>query len=244
MTGFDLLEHYRIDDRARAHLRVNMIASIDGAATRDGRAGALGNPTDQHLLAGLRELADVVMVGAGTIRAEGYGGPLIGPAAQARRRAAGLPAHPRLAIVTAAAALEPSAPVFTRAPTRPLLLTRGRRDGDAHPGRERRLAALAQVSDIVTAGESSAGALDLPAAAALLAERGMPQILSEGGPRLLGDLIAADAVDEVCLTLAPTLEGGDASRIAHTGAAATPRGMRLVHAHPRDGLLFLRYQRQ
>jgi riboflavin biosynthesis pyrimidine reductase len=75
-----------------------------------------------------------------------------------------------------------------------------------------------------------------------LAARGLPQILSEGGPHLLGALIAADAVDELCLTLAPVLEGGAATRITAGGPQVT-RAMRLAHAFPAGDMLFLRYLR-
>ena len=76
-----------------------------------------------------------------------------------------------------------------------------------------------------------------------LAERGLSQILCEGGPSLVGALIEADAVDELCLTLSPVLDGGSAGRISHGGGAATPRAMRLVHALPAGDTVLLRYAR-
>src|SRR6266702_4430564 len=54
--------------------RVNFISSIDGAATVDGSSGALGGPADHAVFPLLRDLADVILVGAGTVRAENYGG--------------------------------------------------------------------------------------------------------------------------------------------------------------------------
>ena len=69
----DLVAAYAME---RPALRVNFVASADGAATLDGRSGGLGNANDQHILGLLRQLADVLVVGAGTLRAEGYG-PLV-----------------------------------------------------------------------------------------------------------------------------------------------------------------------
>src|SRR5687767_11523842 len=76
-------------------LRVNMITSLDGAATLEGRSGPLGSPADQDLMKRLRMQADVVVVGAGTVRVEGYGATLLDAEAQAWRVAQGLTPHPR-----------------------------------------------------------------------------------------------------------------------------------------------------
>ena len=75
-----------------------------------------------------------------------------------------------------------------------------------------------------------------------LARRGLSQILCEGGPRLFGELLTADAVDELCLSLSPLLVGGEAGRIAR-GTVETPRRMRLLDAYPADDMLLLRYAR-
>lgn len=228
----DLARRYAVADRRTPHLRVNMIVSLDGAATRDGRAGGLGNADDQLLLRTLRMLADVLVVGAGTLRAEGYGALRLDDGAVAWRRTHGLPAHPVLAAVSARLALDPASPMFTDAPHRPLVLThRG-----APPDRRR---ALREVADVVDCGDGAVEPVRLRAA---LVERGLRQILCEGGPSLLGTLIAADAVDELCLTLAPVLEGGRAGRIA-VGPAGRPVRMRLAHVLPAGDMLMLRYLR-
>ena len=102
------------------------------------------------------------------------------------------------------------------------------------------LAALAEVADVLVCGED---AVDPRLMLAAFADRGLNQVLCEGGPHLFGTLIEADCVDELCLTVSPVLEGGSAGRIARGEAAAT-RPMRLLHALPAGDMLFLRYERR
>lgn len=227
-----LLEHYAVPDRAVPHLRANFVASLDGAAWHEGRSGPLNDEWDHQVFVFLRRLADVVMVGAGTIRVEGYDGLRVDEASERWRVAQGLPPHPPLAIVSHSLDLDPSSPVFGDAPSRPFVVTYA---GSPQDRRD----ALAEVATVLVHGQRS---VDLVAARADLAERGFPQVLCEGGPTLLGSLIAADAVDELCLTISPVLESGTASRIAHGPQHTVP--MRLVHALPGGRMLFLRYLRQ
>ena len=227
----DLTEAYAMD---RPSLRVNFVASADGAVTLDGRSGGLGNPTDQHLLGLLRQLADVLVVGAGTLRAEGYGPLVLDAAATAWRAARGLPAHPRLAVVSARLdGLGPDHPSFAGAPVRPLVITVGTAPED-------RRRALADVADVLICGTETLDAAGLPA---LLADRGLPGVLCEGGPTLFGALAAADRVDELCLTLSPWLTGAGAGRIV-AGPPTVPRPLALRHVLTDDELLFLRYTRR
>ena len=229
----ELVGRYAVVDRATAHLRVNFIASLDGAATHEGLSGGLNNADDKQVFDTLRMLSDAVLVGAGTLRAEGYGPLRLDGPALAWRRAHGLPDHPTLAVVSSRLDLDPDSSMLTEAPVRPVVLTHAASPADR---RER----LAAVADVVLCGER---AVDPRAMLAELARRGMPQVLCEGGPHLLGALIEADAVDELCLTLSPVLEGGGAGRISAGGAPAT-RAMRLAHVLTADDMLLLRYLRR
>jgi riboflavin biosynthesis pyrimidine reductase len=229
----ELIEHYRVAARSVPRVRVNFIASLDGAATHEGLSGGLNNADDKIVFDTLRLLTDVILVGAGTVRAEGYGGILL-PADDATWRVqAGLAAQPRVAIVSGRLDLDPEHPVFTNAVTRPIVLTHAAAPTD-------RRAALASRADVVDCGEDS---VDPRRMVAELAERGLPQILCEGGPHLFGDLVAADRVDELCLSLAPVLEGGSAGRIA-VGTSAATRAMELLHVLRAGDMLFLRYARR
>jgi riboflavin biosynthesis pyrimidine reductase len=228
----DLVERYRVTDRAAPWLRMNFISSLDGAATQDGVSAGLGNADDKLVFDTLRLLTDVILVGAGTVRAEGYGGVRAEPADAAWRAEHGLAAQPALAIVSARLEISPSHPFFTDAVVRPIVVTHAGSPAD-------RRAALAEVADVLVCGTD---AVDLRLMRAELAARGLAQVLCEGGPHLFGALIEAGCVDELCLTLSPMLEGGPAGRIAR-GGAQTTRRMSLTHALPAGDMLFLRYTR-
>ncbi|SMH39676.1 Pyrimidine reductase, riboflavin biosynthesis [Rathayibacter oskolensis] len=217
---------------AERWLRVNFVSSIDGAVTRDGVSGALGGEADLRVFDLLRRLADVVLVAAGTVRTEGYGPMVLGDDAAAARAAAGLPPHPVFAVVSGSLDLDPRSRLFTEAPVRPIVVTTGASD-------RRRRAELAEVADVLVCGEE---ALDASRMRDALAERGLTRVHCEGGPGLLGTLLAADAVDELCLTLSPTLEAGAAGRIAR-GALPEGRQQRLAHVLASGDTLLLRYLR-
>src|SRR5690606_35016115 len=156
---------------------------------------------------------DVVLVGAGTVRAEGYGAMRVSDASVRWRVAHGLSEHPVFAIVSGHLDLDADSDVFARAPVPPIVFT------SDHAAGVRELDGIAEV---VRAGGTR---VDIPAVLAALRDRGLTQVLCEGGPTLLGALIEADAIDELHLTVSPTLESGDSRRIA-TGPGG-PRAMRL-----------------
>ena len=212
-------------------LRVNFVSSIDGAATRQGLSGGLSDDADHRVFDILRRLCDVVVVGAGTVRAEGYGAMRVDEVSQRARREAGMTEHPVFAIVSASLDLDPAAPIFREAPERPIIVTTELSRRDARE-------ALAEVADVVICGEERVEPQRLIEG---LTARGLTRIHCEGGPHLFGDLIAAGAVDELCLTVGATLEAGVASRISAGAAPILPVGMRLAHVLRSDDTLLLRY---
>src|SRR5207237_703238 len=112
----DLEAAYAVGDGAphgRPFARINMISSLDGAIAVNGRSGLLGGAGDRQVFHVLRSLADVILVGAGTARAERYGPARIDPEIQERRRARGQTAVPPIAVVTRSCHLDWSAPFFT-----------------------------------------------------------------------------------------------------------------------------------
>lgn len=229
----ELLERYAIGDRSAPRVRANFIASLDGAATHEGRTAGLNNADDKQVFDLLRMLCDAVLVGAGTLRAEGYADLRLDPPAVAWRTRQGLAAQPTLAIVSARLDLSPDMAALALAPARPIVFTH-----DGSPLEKRRQ--LSQAADVVVCG---AHALDARAMLVALAQRGLRQVLCEGGPHLFGSLIEADCVDELCLTLSPVVENGGAGRII-AGAPLTPRGMRLGHVLAAGDMLMLRYERR
>jgi riboflavin biosynthesis pyrimidine reductase len=227
-----LAECYAVDDRSRQSVRVNFVASIDGAATDHGLSGGLSGPADKRVFDLLRRLSDVILVGAGTVRAEGYGAMRLDPASVRFRRANGLADQPVFAIVSGSLALDPDSPVFTQAPVRAIVVTVG---ASSHLKRR----ALSRVAEVAVCGEET---LDVGAMLDAFAQRGLQQVLCEGGPMLFGALLEADGVDELCLTISPLIEAGGAPRIV-TSARGMARRMALHHALVSDGTLMLRYLR-
>jgi riboflavin biosynthesis pyrimidine reductase len=218
----------------RPGVRLNMIASVDGAASLQGRSGALGGPADKALFATLRSLADVVLVGAGTMRAEGYGPARLSDDARARRRDWGLAPVPPIAVITRSCRLDWRARFFTEAEQRPLVVTVG---SAAAADRAR----AAEAADVIIAGDDD---VDLARAVSALAKRGHSNVLSEGGPGVAAQLAAAGLVDEICLTVAPLLAAGEARRILDGAALEPPSVLELGHVLEAGGYLFLRYLRR
>lgn len=212
-------------------VRANMIFSADGAAAFGGRAGPLSCPTDQQLLRILRSFADVVLVGAGTARAENYGPVRLTEAEHARRRREGRATAPPLAVVSRTGELPPT--LFGNPDQPPILVTcaqanarHGLSEGDRW--------------QVVVAGEES---VDVVRAVALLRERGMHNVLCEGGPTLLDQLVDADAVAEVCVTLAPALAASQPVGHRPQSPLPAPVDMRLCHAVAHGDYLFVKYRR-
>ncbi|HSJ73883.1 MAG TPA: pyrimidine reductase family protein [Miltoncostaeaceae bacterium] len=216
----------------RPGLRVNMIASADGATTVEGRSGGLGGAGDRALFHALRALADVILVGAGTARAEGYGPPKLSDGDVAARERRGQEPHPRIAVVTRSLGLDWGSPLFARPTSRPIVAA----PADAPPDR---LDRAREVAEVVLAG---AGSVNLPGVFAMLGQDGVRTVLCEGGPSLNGLLAAAGLVDELCLTVAPLLTAGDAKRIVRGPVLEPPAEMTLASACEEDGFLFLRYR--
>jgi riboflavin biosynthesis pyrimidine reductase len=224
----DLVELY--PRRAEPTLRVNFIASVDGAATIDGLSAGLQGPGDKEIFDSLRMVCDALIVGAGTLRQERYDALRLTPEAREWRKNRDLPGFPLMVVVSRSLELDPEQLVFSDAPIRPIVLTHRQ----AVPGR------LTEVADVIAVGD---GEIDLAAGIAALHARGATQLLCEGGPALFGSLIARDLVTELCLTVAPLLVGGGPGRIA-TGAPSIAREMSLRHVLSREDMLFLRYERQ
>ena len=216
-------------------LRANMVASADGAASIGGVTATLSSAIDRRLSMLLRTLADVILVGAGTVRAEDYGPAR--PSTRWHQLRGDRPPTPPIAVISARLDLDPASRVFTAAPphARTIVLTTAQAPAD-------RRAALARHADLITAGEA---AVDVKAAVRALAERGYQRMLTEGGPHLLAQLAAAGLLDELCLTIAPLLTGPGAGRIVSgEESPAGPLALTLAHVLEDDGFLLCRYTRK
>jgi riboflavin biosynthesis pyrimidine reductase len=216
----------------RPALRLNMIVSIDGGTSWNGVSGALGGPADKALFAVLRTFPDVVLVASGTMRAENYGPAILPPAVQAAREARGQTSVPAIAVVSQSLDFDWSVPFFTAAQVRPIVLT-----VEAASAEQR--AQAEEVADVVVCGGD---AVDLTHAVTVLGERGARHVLAEGGPTLNGQLAADGLLDELCVTLSPTLASGDAKRLISGSTLDQLDRLTLRSVCEDDDFLFLRYR--
>ncbi len=224
------------DDLQRCWVRGNMISSLDGGATEDGKSGGLGGPGDRAVFNLMRHAADVILMGAATVRIENYSGVQLTVAQRQERQRRGQAEVPPIAVITASAELDHDAKFFTRTEVPPLILTATRTVDDAR----RRLGTVAEVIDGSGADPTR---VDPAVALRILAERKLFRVLTEGGPQLLSLLIEENLLDELCLTVAPILVGGVARRIA-TGPGHAHTRMRPAHLLTDDeGYLYTRYVR-
>ena len=220
-------------DRAhdeRPYLFTNFVLTLDGRATLEGRSGPIGSDTDTAMLVGLRTCCDAIMIGAGTMRTERYGRPVADPAKRASREERGLRDDPLMCLVSGRLELPWDADLFTCGEGEVVVFT----SSDAEPPR------LATPVTVVR----SEGMVDLVAAMRYLrTERGIRSVLCEGGPHLHAQLIEADLVDELFITHAAKVGGGEGPRLV-AGLPERERNLELVWLlhEPPTGELFARYR--
>ncbi|MFF6994504.1 pyrimidine reductase family protein [Streptomyces sp. NPDC008313] len=231
----ELAEAYAYPAGHDAWLRANMVSTLDGAAQHEGHSKPISSAADMRVFGVLRALADVVLVGAETVRQEGYRPARARADFAALREEAGQTPAPAIAVVTASLDLDFSLPLFTSPLTPTLVLT------GAAAAPERVAAAERAGATVIVAGDGMG--VDPARAVRALADRGLARMLTEGGPRLLGQLVTAGVLDELCVTVAPMLTVGDAQRITGGPSLAVPSHYALVSLLEEAGFLFGRYRR-
>ena len=240
-TAAELLAEVRPRERApedRPFVFVNMVSTIDGRAQVSGRTRDLGEEADLEMLLELRAIADAVLIGTGTLRAEGYA-RLVGSAERrARREAAGLAGDPAAVLLSRSLELPWDAGLFAD-PDQPVLIYTGA-DAPAEGAGGVRAGGVPDTTAPVEVVR-----LERAEPAAMLADlraRGIAALLTEGGPTLNSALLGAGLVDELFLTIAPQITGeADAIRIVEGDGLAAPVRCRPVWVLRARGELFLRY---
>jgi riboflavin-specific deaminase-like protein len=212
----------------RPYVVTNFAVTLDGRATLHGRSGAIGSQTDTEMLVCLRTRVDAVMIGAGTMRAERYGRPVADPGKRGRRERRGLSQDPLLVIVSGRLDIPWDAPVFADRGARVLIFTTSAAE------------APDTVADVRLVRHE--GKVDLAEALAYMrSERGVRALLCEGGPRLHAQLIDAGLVDELFVTHAPKLAGGEGPGLA-VSLPELERPLEVAWLLEEDGELFGRYR--
>lgn len=223
------LEAYRpwdLTPEGRPFVAVNMITTLDGRASIEGRSKQLGSEADTKHLLGLRTRFDAVLIGGGTMRAERYGRIISREDDRRSRLDSGLQADALAVIISGDLDLPFDAPLFTNGNGRVLIFTRK----SDHPETETPV-------ELVT----SEGRIDASDVLRHLHEIGVRTVLCEGGPHLFGQLVAAGLVDAFFLTLTPLLTGGDAPHILEANLPAESK-LELTGLVEAEGDLFCRYR--
>jgi riboflavin-specific deaminase-like protein len=218
----------------RPWVMVNMIASVDGATAVAQRSGGLGGPADRQVFRALRELPDAILVGASTVRTEGYGPVRLEDEAVKRRRDRGQQDTARLVIVSGSLELDATSSLFTESEIAPIIVTSALSD-------ERRRRELSEVAEVVVVGTERVSMHDT---LRRLRTMGMDTVLCEGGPIVNAQLMAGDLVDEWCQTYSPMLVGGTSTRAAFGNEVSDllPH-LRLRRLLEQDGMLMADYVR-
>ncbi len=237
----DVAHRYAADSRParkdRPWVMLNMVTSLDGATAVDGTSGGLGGEGDKMAFRAIRAVADLIMVGAGTAMAENYGPPVLTAELRAARVARGQSELPAIAVVSRRLSLDPAARLFADESFDPFVITTST---DGSPEATATKEALATGATVMEVGDDQ---VDLAAALSELRQLGFATVLLEGGPTLNASFIELDLIDELMLTLAPSLVAGASTRLA-TGPIEAVRPMRLDRALAHEDNLFLRYVRQ
>ena len=226
LAGFDPAALCTSEERP--YTFTNFVVTVDGHATINGRSGPIGSDTDTAMLVGLRSVAEAVMIGAGTMRAERYGRILGDPSKRAARERRGLPHDPLMVLVSGRFDLPWDAELFTNGGGRVLIFTASEEEPPetATPVRVVR----------------HEGRVDMTEALRhLRTERGIRSLLCEGGPHLHADLLEAGLVDALCVTLGPTLAGGMGPGIT-SGLPERVTELELAWLLRDGGELFARYR--
>jgi riboflavin-specific deaminase-like protein len=211
----------------RPYLVTNFAVTLDGRATIGGRSGPIGSSTDTDMLMGLRSVVEAVMIGAGTMRVERYGRVVPSGDRRSRREEAGLRHDPLMVLVSGSLELPWDAELFTAGAGEVVVFTSS----------EKKAPETATPLEVVR----HSGRVDLAAALEhLRRDRGIRSVLSEGGPHLHGQLVAEGLVDELFVTVAPKLAGGEGPGLVG-GLPEDPRDLELLWLLDDDGELFARY---
>jgi 5-amino-6-(5-phosphoribosylamino)uracil reductase len=217
----------------RPYIALNMVATLDGRITIDGRSGPIGDEADRELFHGLRTQVDAVMVGAGTVRTERYGRLVKDPARRERRVAEGLAPDPLAVVVSARLRLPEDLPLLQDEHSTVMVLTAA--EGELPPTPAR----------VICVHGPPGAELELgPLVRWLRSEHGVRSILCEGGPGLNESLVREGLVDELFLSIAPKLAGGPPLTVLSGDPLGEPLDAELVSLLEHEGHLFGRYRLQ
>jgi len=224
----DLHTHYARDWLDAGGVRANFVCSVDGAISASGSSRGLQTPGDNLVFAALRDLADVVLVGAGTATAERYR-PAV-PSAERMRRREDFGLDRRLPVAVVSGTLRVDADAALYADPGTIVFTTQRAD---------RSAVADVTAEVIVCGQAE---IDFPAVIAVLAARGLRRVVCEGGPTLFASMADEGLIDELCVSVSPLLSGPGPGRLSAGVEWPHGHGLRLTGLLEEDGALFTRYR--
>ena len=215
----DIATQLAADERpkpdGRPWVNMVMVESIDGGISIDGMSGGLGSEADREVFLGARHRADGIVVGASTVAAEDY-----------------RPSEVPIAIISGSLSSDPSARLFSDPDKKPLIFT-------TDQAAETRGPDFDGIAEVISHGDS----VDPARVLADLDNRGMSDVVLEGGPTLNSLFLQADLVDEMLITYSPLIVGGKGSRLTNGDPMPDERRFRVDRVSMVDDLLFVRYLR-
>jgi riboflavin biosynthesis pyrimidine reductase len=227
----DLSDAYPWPDTTdRPYVRAMMVTTLDGAAAGDdGLSGSVSGGADRAVLRAVRRFADVVLVGGGTMKAEGYGPLRARDEDAARREQQGQAAAPVLAVVSGSLDLPLGEGSFADSDLTPIVFT----SEGADPARG------AEASERVEVVQLPGEHVDAATVIDQLHKRGLGRIVCEGGPGLLHQVTDAGLLDEADITVSPMLVGTE--KTPDTPMLQAPASFELQHVLTAEEFLMLRY---
>ena len=233
-----LMSYYLYPDLlTRCWIRGNMISSLDGSSTKDGRSGGLANINDRAIFSIIRQSADIIIVGASTVLIEEYSNVCLSINQQNERKKYGQSNIPQIAVITTSSKLKKSDKFFSLNKKQvPFVFT----SANNFINTQKRLNMSAEVVNVSSKNPEK---IDFFTIVKFLAERKFFRILIEGGPFILGKLMEKNILNELCLTISPILIGGKSKRIAISTKQLEVRMQPLSLLMDNEGYFYIRYIR-
>ena len=235
----DPIEVYNNDIRetfeSRPWILLNMVNSVEGFISFEGKAAGLSGPADKNIYQIIRGLADIILVGAGTIRTENYKAPRTPEGTLAEfRESRNQEKRPRIAVISGELNLDPEMGLFAENHPEdkpPLIYSK-------NASLEKNGSLFSSSAEVIGFQEDELNILKI---VENLSKQKAKIVVCEGGPSLNAHLLAADVIDEFCLSISPRAVGGEISAPLLEQPVDSPTALSLDRIILEDEFLFCRY---
>ncbi|MFN8016325.1 MAG: dihydrofolate reductase family protein [Acidimicrobiia bacterium] len=230
IENIDLDIAYEVPESKNKFLRINMVESLDGVFTIDGRAKKLSSDIDRKTFQIMRQHADVLLVGADTVRKENYSAPKFNDEIKQKRKSKGISPHLPLALISSTANFDFESALF-QGDEKTIIFTTNEAVSN-HIEHHK-------IAEFIGCGKDK---VDLSNAVNVLIEKGYKNILCEGGPTINAQLLENNLIDELCLAISPQIVQGTTPTIFNGPVLNNPAKCKPTHMFTQDDFLFMRYR--